>query len=230
MAAVVKSSRSLPFMQQEMPTVLLISDEAIPRAGLARLLASEFGLTVVGEAGIREAVRQAAELKPQVIVFHSANSVNSALIISLCKAVPDVRVAVLSRELDAAELGLILGSGALGCVLLRSSPRELFEAIRSVSQGHRFVDPALNNQLDELLARKAACGDKTLSHREKQVLRMRAQGYTLQEISTQLKINRRSVETYQSRIREKLGLRTRAEIVRYALATGLLTSKTSRSA
>jgi len=107
-------------------------------------------------------------------------------------------------------------------MLLRSSPRDLGNAIRAVSRGRRHIDRTLGDELFGLLARQADPSTKLLSQREQQVLRMLAYGHTLVEIARRFGISRKSIETYRARIREKLGLRTRAEIVRYALETGIL--------
>jgi DNA-binding NarL/FixJ family response regulator len=117
---------------------------------------------------------------------------------------------------------LLLASGALGYLLLQGSTRQLFNAVRAVSRGRRFIDHKIGNELFELFARQAESGTKPLSQREQQVLEMLAFGHTIVEIASYLNLSRKSIETYRARIREKLGLRTRAEIVRYALETGIL--------
>jgi DNA-binding NarL/FixJ family response regulator len=117
---------------------------------------------------------------------------------------------------------LLLAAGALGYVLLQDSPGELFSAVRSVSRGNRYIDHKIGDELYELYSRQADSGTRQLSHRESQVLEMVAFGHTLVEIASYLSVSQKSVETYRGRIREKLGLRTRAEIVRYALELGIL--------
>jgi DNA-binding NarL/FixJ family response regulator len=151
------------------------------------------------------------------------------LIHSVRKVAPCVGIVILGRETHHVYLGLLLAAGALGYVLLHASPRELFNAIRAVSRGHRFVDHKLNDELLELLARQAESGTKLLSQREQQVLKMLAYGHTLIEIASRLNISRKSIETYRARIREKLGLHTRADIVRYALEMGILNSQAQQA-
>ena len=119
-------------------------------------------------------------------------------------------------------VGLLLAAGALGYVLPRTAARELSSAIRAASHGRRYIDPNLSEELFELLAQQAESGTKVLSQREQQVIRMLAYGHTMKEIASRLNISRKSIETYLARGREKLGLQTRADIVRYALQTGML--------
>lgn len=203
---------------------MVISDEAIPRLGLRHLLASEAGFEVRGETGFKEAALQASKLRPDVVVLlaEAARSGCAHLIVSIRKAAPHAGIVVIGRETHHAYLGLLLSAGALGYILQQASPRELFNAIRTVSRGRRVIDHKLGDELFELLARQAQNGTKLLSHREQQVLKLLAYGHTLVEIASRLNISRKSIETYRARIREKLDLHTRADIVRYALETGIL--------
>lgn len=212
-------------------TLLVISDEVIPRLGLKHLLASEAGFEVSGEADSREAPSQVSKLKPDVVIVlaEAPRPGCAQLIGSVRKAAPRAGIVVLGRETHHAYLGLLLSAGALGYVLLQASPRELFNAIRAVARGRRFIDHKLGDALFELLARQACGGTKLLSQREQQVLRMLAYGHTLVEIASRLSISRKSIETYRARIREKLGLHTRADVVRYALETGVLNGEAQQA-
>jgi two-component system response regulator NreC len=204
-------------------TVLVVGDEVIPRAGLKHLLASEDGFDVRGEANSTSAIEEAAKLAPDVIItFAEATRPSCAqMISSLRAAVPDSGIVVLGRETHHAYVALLLSTGALGYVLVRASPRDLFSAIRVASCGRRFIDPILSDELYAMFAHQAETGTKVLSRREEQVLRMLAYGHTLKEIAGLLNVSRKSIETYQARSRQKLGLRTRADIVRYARETGI---------
>lgn len=212
-------------------TLLVISDEAIPRLGLKHLLALEAGFEVRGEASSIDAIQQASKLTPDVVIlFAEATRPSCAQLIgSVRKAAPSAGIVILGRETQQAYLGLLLAAGALGYVLLRATPRELFSAIRAAARGHRFIDPNLSDDLFEVLSRQAAVGTKLLSQREQQVLKMLAYGHTLKEIASRLNVSRKSIETYRARIREKLGLHTRADIVRYALETGMLNVETEQA-
>jgi two-component system response regulator NreC len=204
--------------------LLIIGDETIARLGLKHLLSSEAGFEIGGEASSNDALQQAAKLKPDVmIVLADATRPSCAqLIVSLRKAVPRVAIVVLGRETHHAYVGLLLAGGALAYVLLRATPRELFSAIRAAANGRRYIDPNLSGELFELIAQQAERGTKVLSRREKEVLTMLAYGHTLKEIASRLNVSRKSIETYRARSREKLGLKTRADIVRYAIQTGML--------
>jgi two-component system response regulator NreC len=208
-------------------TVLVVSDEVIPRLGLKHLLASESGFDVSGEADSKSAIEQASKLSPDVVTIFAESTRPSfaQLIASIRRAAPRAGIVILGRETHHSYVGLLLAAGALGYVLSRATARELYIAIRAVARGRRYIDPDLSEELFELLVKQAESGTKVLSQREEQVLKMLAYGYTLKEIATRLNISRKSIETYRARSREKLGLKTRADIVRYALQTGMLDIK-----
>jgi two-component system response regulator NreC len=207
----------------ESTPLVIIGDEIIVREGLKCLLASEPGFAVIGVGSSKDAIECASKLRPRVvIVFAEVTKPGCAqLVASLREAVTGLRIVVLGREAHHVYVGLLLAAGALGYILLRATPQELFTAIRVVSHGRRYVDPELSDALFQILAREAESGTKELSRREQEVLTMLAYGYTLKEIASSLNISRKSIETYRDRTREKLGLRTRSDIVRYALQTGI---------
>jgi two-component system, NarL family, response regulator NreC len=198
---------------------------------LRHFLASEAGFEVRGEVHGKEAASQAGKLLPDVtVVLDEGTRTGCAqLVASIREAAADTRIVVLGRETNHVYLGLLLASGALGYVLLQSSLREMVDAIRIVSKGRRFMDHKLRDELFDILARGAEHGTKLLSRRERQVLTMIAYGHTLAEMASLLNISRASIETYRARIREKLGLLTRADIVRYALETGMLHRETRQA-
>ncbi len=179
----------------------------------------------MGDTDSKEAASQASKLRAEVVVVHAGGTRSGCaqLIVSIRKAAPRAGLVIVGRETHHVYLGLLLAAGALGYVLLQSPPRDLFRAIREASRGRRFIDRNLSTELLDLLAQQAAPGTKLLSQREEQVLKMLAYGHTVTEIARQLTLSRQSIETYRERIREKLGLRTRSDIVRYALETGVFT-------
>jgi two-component system, NarL family, response regulator NreC len=212
-------------------TLFVIADEAIPRTALRHLLASEPGFKVLGEADTNTPLQRVSKLKPGVILFHEpgcrANLVQ--LITSVHKAVPGSAAVIIGRETHHAHLAGLFGAGALGYVLLRAGPKDLFAAVRAAAHGRRFVDPSLSDELLDALMQRAATGTKLLSQREQQVLRMMAHGHSIKDIAGQLGLSRKSVETYVARLRQKLNLRTRADMVRFALDTGIMSEKTSET-
>lgn len=205
-----------------MPTVsvFIVAEESIPRVALRQLLETEPGLSVIAATDLESAAQQIRKQKPNVVLLHTGSPSAGVLSFIRC-ARPHSRVVVLAREADSFFVRAALSAGALGYVLVRGNVRDLFSGIRAVARGRRFLDPFLNDILVEFLLR-AEKGHEQLSAREQQVLTMLAYGYTNQEIANKLAVSRKSVETYRARITTKLDLHSRAEMVRYALATGLL--------
>ena len=150
----------------------------------------------------------------------------------IARCCPDTRVLILSMHDDPAYLRSVLAAGASGYVLKRAVDTELLAAIRAVHRGGIFVDPSLAHVFVQDALAKAApqvAASRSLnilSERERQVLELVAQGYGSQEIAKQMLVSVKTVETYRARIAEKLGLRTRNEIVRFAIQMGVLTSDT----
>jgi two-component system, NarL family, response regulator NreC len=208
--------------------VLLADDHAMLRSGLRALLSAEPDMEVVGEAGNgEEAVRLTERLKPDVVVMDISMPVMDGLAATkeIAEKVPGTRVLVLTMHAEEQYLLKVLESGGSGYVLKRSADTELMEAIRTVHRGEAFLYPSAT----QLLLRAYRRGERPeppaggkLSDREAEVLRLTAEGYSNTEIGGQLYLSPKTVDTYRQRIMEKLGLHHRAELVRYALATGLL--------
>jgi two-component system response regulator NreC len=211
----------------EMTTRIVVADDhAIVRSGLRLLLEREDDLEVVAEAGnADEAVRAARLEKPDIVLLDVVMPGRSGL-----EAVPEIlsaangtRVLVLSMQDDPAYVREAFAAGASGYMLKEAADAELVQAVREVAGGGRYVHPALGARLAqaEVEAAKRAAEDP-LSEREREVLRLLALGHTNQEIAKQLYISVRTAETHRAHIMQKLGLSTRAELVRYALDQGLI--------
>ena len=142
---------------------------------------------------------------------------------ALMQAVPDTKVLILSMQDDPRYVQEAFDAGASGYVLKEAADTEVVAAVRAVAGGERYVHPALGARLVEAAAaeRKRAEVDP-LSDREREVLRLLALGHTNQEIAKMLYISVRTAETHRAHIMQKLGLGSRAELVRYALSEGLL--------
>jgi DNA-binding NarL/FixJ family response regulator len=145
----------------------------------------------------------------------------------LTAELPDLRVVVLTLHEDRAYLNQALEAGARGYILKRSAVENLVQGIRAVMVGGTYLDPAIAGRAfdGKRASSKSAANRKTapaLTDREADVLKMAALGFTNKEIASRLDIGVKSVETYKARGLEKLGLRTRAELVRYASAQGWL--------
>jgi DNA-binding NarL/FixJ family response regulator len=211
--------------------LLLVSDELITRSALRELLSIEGEFKVVGEAGVTTAIDEAVNQHPDVVVVCAevTQPGSAELISSLRIAAPEIGIVVLGRETHHSYVGVLLVAGALGYILLKTAPMELFAAIHAASIGQRHIDSELNKEFFEVLARQANSGTKLLSRREQEVLRMTAYGYTPKEMASTLNISKKSIETYRQRTQVKLGLRTRAQIVRYALQTGIFHDEIGRA-
>ena len=206
--------------------VLVVDDHAVVRAGLALLLNKEEDLEAVGEAGsAKEAIFQARSLKPDVILMDVVMPDGSGLdaVPQLLHEHPEAKVLVLSMQDDPRYVHEAFAAGASGYVLKEAADAELVTAIREVARGGRYVHPELGARLvvAEREQRRRAEEDP-LSDREREVLRLLALGHTNQEIAKTLYISVRTAETHRAHIMQKLRLSSRAELVRYALAQGLL--------
>ncbi len=208
--------------------VLLVDDHAVLRAGLRALLNAEPDIEVVGEAadGV-EGVEQAEATLPDVIVMDIQMPRMSGLDATRAlraKALPS-KVLILTMHAESQYLLPLLEAGGSGYVLKSGADRELIEAIRTVHKGEVFLYPAATKLLvDGYLDRSAREGDPFdgLTEREREVLKLVAEGYSGTEIAERLVISPKTVDTYRERIMQKLGMRHRYELVRYALKKGML--------
>ena len=208
--------------------VVIVDDHAILRSGLRRVLEAEPDIEVVGEAENAErAVFEALESKPDVVVMDVVMPGKTGIegMPAVLQAVPETKVLVLSMQDDPRYVREAFASGALGYVLKEAADTEVVAAVRSVAGGERYVHPTLGARLvaAEMEERKRAEADP-LSEREREVLRLLALGHTNQEIAEMLYISVRTAETHRAHIMQKLGLSSRAELVRHALEHGLIES------
>ena len=206
--------------------VVLVDDHAILRSGLRRVLDAEPDIEVVGEAESADrAVFEALANKPDVVVMDLVMPGKSGIegMPAVLQAVPDVKLLVLSMQDDPRYVREAFEAGAAGYVLKEAADTEVVGALRAVAAGERYVHPTLGARLvaAEAEERKRADADP-LSEREREVLRLLALGHTNQEIAKMLYISVRTAETHRAHIMQKLRLRTRAELVRYALDRGVL--------
>jgi DNA-binding NarL/FixJ family response regulator len=208
--------------------VLLADDHAVLRAGLRALLSAEPDMDVVGEAGDgEETVRQAELLRPDVIVLDIAMPGGSGL-----QAARDIRarglsskVLILTMHAEEQYLLPVIEAGGSGYVLKTGADSDLIEAIRVVHRDEVFLYPSAAKMLLGKYLQRVDAGEPAydgLTPREREVLRLTAEGYTGQEIADQLVLSPKTVDTYRQRLMEKLNLHHRSELVKYALRKGLL--------
>ena len=206
--------------------VILVDDHAVVRSGLRRVLEAGSDIEVVGEASnVRDAVFEVRAQKPDVIVMDvvmpGASGIEGTPLV--LHEAPDAKVLVLSMQDDPRYVREAFAQGASGYVLKEAADTEVVEAVRQVASGQQYLHPALGARLLESEARQRdEEASDPLSEREREVLRLLALGHTNQEIAKLLYISVRTAESHRAHIMQKLRLGTRAELVRYALAHGLL--------
>ena len=208
--------------------VVIVDDHAILRAGLRRVLEAEPDIEVVGEAESADrAVFEAISGQPDIVLMDVMMPGKTGIegMPAVLTAVPDVKVLVLSMQDDPYYVREAFAAGAAGYVLKEAADSEVVGAVRAVAAGERYVHPALGARLVAADAEERRRADEDpLSDREREVLRLLALGHTNQEIASSLYNSVRTAETHRAHIMQKLRLRSRAELVRYALDNGLIES------
>ncbi len=210
--------------------VLIADDHAIVREGVRLILQAQPDMEVVGEASDgREALQKARELSPSVVLMDIAmpgmNGLEATLIIK--KELPQVQVLALTMHEDYQYFFEILRAGASGYVLKGASSADLLGAVRAVHEGGVYLHPAVAKELvSDYMGRIEPGEEKTrydgLSDRERQVLKLVAEGKTSQQIADELFLSVNTVQTHRAHVMEKLNLQNRTELIRYALRKGLI--------
>jgi len=204
--------------------LVLVDDHPILRAGLKVLLDSQPGLNVVAEAGTGAAAIEFIEgLNPDLVVMDvSLTGMSGAETTRQIKSSwPHLPILALSVHESPGFVRMMLDAGVDGYALKRAACDELVRAVRTVAAGGTYVDPSIAGHLMRL---NGAPGKAVtnLSEREAEVVRLLAQGMSMKEIAQQLTVSPRTLETYRARAMEKLSLRSRADLVRYAFRNGWL--------
>ena len=208
--------------------VLLVDDHPVLRAGLKTLLSVESDLQIIAETDNGEdAVRLALEFRPDVVLMDlSLPRLNGTEATKRIVAHdPSIRVLALTAHDDLAFARMLLEAGAAGFALKRGVCDELVRALRIVASGETYVDPSLASSLIQngpSSRRNGGAAVTALSERETEVVRLIAEGHTSKEMAQALGLSPRTLETYKARAMSKLNLRTRAELIRYALRRGWL--------
>ena len=208
---------------------MLADDHAVVREGLKALVNAQKDMRIIGEAADGEAACQVTkELSPDVLVMDLSMPVlgGAEATLRVRRECPSVKVLALTVHEERVYLTQLLRAGASGYVLKRAAAAELVRAVRTVAAGGTYIDPSIAGTLVEgfLDAQGTAehAPQDALSDRERQVLIGIARGFSNKELAAEFGLSVKTVETYKARVAEKLGLRTRADIVRYAARHGWL--------
>ena len=208
--------------------IFLADDHAVVREGLKALINAQESMIVVGEAGDGlTACERVALLRPDVVVMDVSMPIltGSQATARLKLECPAVRVLALTVHEDKGYIRQLLAAGAAGYVLKRAASEELIHAIRAVAAGGVYLDPSMAALVVGGFVRKptsAGTPGGELSERETEVVQQTAAGYSNKEIAASLELSIKTVETYRARAMEKLGLQSRAGLVRYAVQKGWL--------
>jgi Response regulator containing a CheY-like receiver domain and an HTH DNA-binding domain len=209
--------------------ILLAEDHEMVREGLRSLVNAQPDMEVIGEAGNGQAaIERARELGPDIIIMDVSMPHMNGLQATgkLKQDLPHIKVLALTRHTDTGFLQQLFRAGASGYVLKQSTSDELMRAVRAIAAGGNYLDPAITSKvIDGYANRKTTLSTETaasLTDREEEVLRLIAWGYSNKEIAAKLDISIKTVETHKSNLMKKLNLRSRIDIVRYALLKGWL--------
>jgi len=212
-----------------MINVLIIDDHDLLRAGLRSRLEREPGMAVVGDAGsAEEGIVMARALQPDLVLLDLLLPRKSGFdaIPELAAVAPAARILVVSSQTSPSSIRRALTSGAAGYVPKRASDRELVNAIQLVAAGGGYMDPELGVKL---VVPDGSLALDPLSERERDIVHLLALGYTNQEIGRKLFISVRTVDTHRAHVMRKLRLESRAELVMFALANGVIGPSADRS-
>jgi two-component system, NarL family, response regulator NreC len=210
--------------------VLLADDHTILRAGLKMMLNAQPDIEAVGEASDgRQAISEAERLSPDVVIMDitmpECNGIEATRHIK--RLLPDVRVLVLTMHENEEYLFQTLRAGAAGYMLKEAADTDLISAIRVVASGRFYLSPSAQSMLVSDYLQRVHTGEErdsysALTEREREILKLVAEGYTNSQIGERLFISPKTVDTHRTHVMDKLNLHSRAELVRYAMRRGLL--------
>jgi len=213
-------------------TVVIADDHAVLRGGLKALLDAQPDMRVIGEASDgHEAIAKCGQVHPDIalmdITMPGLTGIEATKEIK--KTNPSVKILVLTMHDDTHYLRQVINAGADGFIPKKAADTELLAAIRATYQGEHFLHPSMTSALiDEIRDGNADSPDgekdstDVLSERERAVLQLLAMGHTNQQVADKLFLSVKTIESYKSRLKVKLGLNSRVEMIKYAMNTGLL--------
>ena len=206
--------------------VLIVDDHGVVAEGLRFVVEAQGDMEVIDcIQDSRDAVRRSSEMRPDVVLMDHAmpelNGTEAAHLIH--EHCPETRIIMLSMYSDAVHVLRALQAGAMGYVVKRSAAKEVVEAIRSVHKGTRYLSKQLAETVIDQVLNKTAETDpvERLSSRERQVLQMLAEGHPVSDIATTLSLSPKTVDTYRTRMMEKLGIHDFATLVKFAVQHGI---------
>jgi two-component system response regulator NreC len=202
-------------------SVILADDHSVIRAGLRSMLEAEEDLRVIGEAGdAAAAAKLVRDRRPDVLVLdlQMPGADPSGDVPALRESVPDTAIVVLTMQSDPRRARDLLRAGAAAYVLKQAAERQLTEAIRAAAGGGSYIDPELGGAV----ARLEADPLEALGERERELLRLLALGYTNREVGERLFLSVRAIEVNRAKLMDKLGLDGRPDLVRFAIAHGVI--------
>ncbi|QOR66954.1 response regulator transcription factor [Cytobacillus suaedae] len=211
--------------------LLIVDDHVVVRSGLMMLLNGKDNIEVIGEASEGdEAIRKAQELNPDVVLMdlsmpHGKDGLTATK--ELHELMPQVAILILTMHDDEEYLFRAIHSGASGYILKNAPHEDLLSAIHSVASGNAYLNPTatkslMSGYMDRVKNGEGSSSFDLLSDREKEILEWIAKGYSNKEIASHLVISVKTVESHKSNLMEKLGIKTRPELVEYAMKKGLL--------
>ena len=225
---VMKEPRqSLPEDSHHRATVMVADDHGLIAEAVSQLLATRYNVISICSSGRRVLV-EAAIHKPDLIVLDigmpELNGIEAAR--QLARLVPDTRVVFLSQQSDLAYLHAAFAAGAMGYVSKQASSRQLLTAVDAALSNETYISPELRNALplgfpESMHLQSAVLGGE-LTQRQREVLQLVAEGKTVKEISSSLNISPKTVEFHKRALMNQTGLRTTAELTRYALSHGIV--------
>lgn len=211
--------------------LLIVDDHVVVRSGLMMLLNGKHTIEVIGEASEGdEAIKKALELRPDVVLMdlsmpHGKDGLTATQ--ELHELAPEISILILTMHDDEEYLFRAIHAGASGYILKNAPHEELLAAISSVASGNAYLNPNATRSLMSGYLDRVKNGDSSntfelLSDREKEVLEWIAKGYSNKDIASHLVISVKTVESHKSNLMDKLGLKSRPELVKYAMKKGLL--------
>lgn len=206
--------------------VLIVDDHTLVRAGLCRLLEAEQNIQVVGQTGSgREAVELVSKLEPDVVLLdYGLPDIDGLETTSqITRQKTGARVLILTMHANEEYALRLIRAGAAGFVVKGASPEELLRALQKVARGGTYVSPSIMEKMVGRLGQnQPEAPESALSDREVQVLVRLARGATTREVAEDLCLSVSTVETYRSRLLEKLNLRNNSDLTRFAIRRGLI--------